>query len=213
MLQAHTLLTAAPPGAVPAGVVRLACAERRKPRQLVTLEDGTELAIVLPRGTVLSPGAWLQTEDGGLIRVEAAPQAVLVVTAPDHLTLTRAAYHLGNRHTPVEIGTGYLRLEADPVLREMLIRLGTRVEERNEPFEPETGAYGGGHRHGGEETFAEDYALAQRLYEEHAQASASSHLHTHTHTHTHTHAPAHAHVHPPDESSPNPLAHPQPRNP
>jgi urease accessory protein len=200
MLRANTVLTAAPPGAAPAYVVKLTYDERRKARQLVTLDGGTELAILLPRGTVLCPGTLLQADDGRLVRVEAAPQAVLVVTAPDYLTLTRAAYHLGNRHTPVEVGTDYLRLEADPVLRDMLVRLGTRVEERNEPFEPEPGAYGGGHRHGGEETFAEDYALAQRLYDEHTQAA--SHPHTHAHTHAH-----------PDESSSAASAHPQPRNP
>ena len=185
MLRANTVLNAVPPGTAPAYVVKLAYEERRKARQLVTLDDGTELAILLPRGTGLFAGAWLQSEEGPLIRVEAAPQAVLVVTAPEQLTLTRAAYHLGNRHTPVEIGADYLRLEADPVLRDMLERLGTRVEEQNAPFEPEAGAYGGGHRHGGEETFAEDYALAQRLYDEH--------------THTHSHTAAHAD---PDEPSP-----------
>ena len=201
MLRANTVLPAAPPGAAPADVIKLAYDERRKVRQLITLDDGTELAVLLPRGTVLCPGTLLQAEDGRLIRVEAAPQAVLVVTAPDHLTLTRAAYHLGNRHTPIEVGADYLRLEADSVLREMLIRLGTRVEERNEPFEPETGAYGGGHRHGGEETFVEDYALAQRLYDEHAHASS----------HPHARADAHAHAHP-DE--PPPAAFPaEPRDP
>jgi urease accessory protein len=140
--------------------------------------------------------------------VEAAPQAVLVVTAPDHLTLTRAAYHLGNRHTPVEVGTDYLRLEADPVLRDMLVGLGTRIEERNEPFEPETGAYGGGHRHGGEETFAEDYALAQRLYDEHAQAASSMPLHRH-HAHPH-HAHGQAHL---DEPPSAASSLPPPRHP
>lgn len=188
MLRANTVFTAVPPGAAPAYVVKLAYEGRRKARQLVTLDDGTELAILLPHGTALSPGTLLQTDDGRLIRVEAAPQAVLVVTAPDHPTLTRAAYHLGNRHTPVEVGTDFLRLEADPVLREMLARLGTRVEERNEPFEPETGAYGGGHRHGGEETFAEDYALAQRLYDEHAPAASQPQTQMHTHPHAHAHA-------------------------
>ena len=193
------MLTMIPPGgAAPAYVVKLAYDERRKARQLVTLEDGTELAIVLPRGTVLGPGTLLQTEDGRLVRVEAAPQAVLVVTAPDRRTLTKAAYHLGNRHTPVEIGSDYLRLEADAVLRDMLVRLGTRVEARTEPFEPETGAYGGGHRHGGEETFAEDYAVAQRLYDEHAQRSSHSHGHAHGH---------------PDEPSPSVSSRPEPHNP
>lgn len=179
MLRADTVLAEAPPGAAAACVLRLAYDERRKARQLVTLDDGVELAILLPRGTVLHAGDLLRAEDGRLIRVEAAPQAVLVVTAADLPTLTRAAYHLGNRHTPIEIGAKHLRLEADPVLRDMLVRLGTRVEERNEPFEPETGAYGGGHRHGGEETFAEDYALAQRLYHEHAQPHPHAHAHAH----------------------------------
>ena len=207
MLRTNTVLNVAPPGAAPAYVVKLAYDERRKPRQLVTLDDGAELAILLPRGTVLRPGTLLQTDDGRLIRVEAAPQAVLVVTAPDHLTLTRAAYHLGNRHTPVEVGPDYLRLEADPVLRDMLVGLGTRIEERNEPFEPETGAYGGGHRHGGEETFAEDYALAQRLYDEHAQAASSMPLHTHAHTH-HAHGQAHLDEPPSAASSRPPPRHP-----
>ena len=83
------------------------------------------------------------------------------------LTLTRAAYHLGNRHTPVEVGADYLKLEADPVLEDMLRRLGAQVEHASQPFQPETGAYGGGHKHGHDETFTEDYALAQKVFDEH----------------------------------------------
>jgi len=170
MLRVETPLATVPSGAVIAYTVRLPYDQRRKTRQLVTLADGTELAIVLPRGTILRDGALLQADNGCLVRVEAAPQPVLVVTGPDHLTLTRAAYHLGNRHTPVELGPGYLRLEADPVLHDMLEKLGAHVEQRNEPFEPEPGAYGGGHRHGHEETFAEDHALAQHLFQQHARS-------------------------------------------
>jgi urease accessory protein len=65
----------------------------------------------------------LVADDGALVRVAAAPETVLLVRAADPLTLMRAAYHLGNRHTPVEIGDGYLKLEADPVLADMLRRL------------------------------------------------------------------------------------------
>lgn len=111
---------------------------------------------------MLRDGDMLVADDGGLVRVIAAPQDVLVVHAHDPITLTRAAYHLGNRHTPVEVAAGQLKLEADPVLEDMLKRLGAHVDHVTAPFQPETGAYGGGHKHGHDETFVEDYALAQR---------------------------------------------------
>ncbi len=69
------------------------------------------------------------------------------VTCADQFELTRAAYHLGNRHVPVEIGDGYLRIAADHVLGDMLLGLGAKVRELEAPFEPESGAYGGGHGH------------------------------------------------------------------
>ncbi|MBV8377812.1 MAG: urease accessory protein UreE, partial [Verrucomicrobia bacterium] len=83
---------------------------RRKSRFRTTLADGTEAALFLPRGWVLRDGDLLQAEDGTLIRVESAPERVLLVTADTPYTLTRAAYHLGNRHAPVEIGQDYLKL-------------------------------------------------------------------------------------------------------
>jgi urease accessory protein len=169
MVRVETLLSAAPPGAESVEAVALSYDRRQKARQRLVLDDGTEVGLLLARGTVLHAGDLLQAENGRLIRVKAACQPVLFVTAPDRLTLIRAAYHLGNRHTPVEVGTDYLRLEADPVLHDLLIRLGAHVEERHEPFEPEAGAYGGGHRHGHDASFAEDHALAQVLYHEHSQ--------------------------------------------
>lgn len=175
---------------------------RCKSRLAATLDTGEEVGVVLPRGTVLRDGDMLVADDGGLVRVIAAPESVLRVRAPDRLTLTRAAYHLGNRHTPVEVGADELRLEADPVLEDMLKRLGAQVERVQLPFQPESGAYsgqgGGGHRHGHDETFAEDYALAQRVYEEHhghAHAHDHSHDHTHGHSHNHAHGDALAHDH------------------
>ncbi len=152
---------------------------RCKSRLAATLDNGEEVAVLMPRGTVLRDGDVLVADDGALVRIVAAAQAVLHVRAPDRVTLTRAAYHLGNRHIPVEIGDDALTLESDPVLADMLKRLGTTVEEASLPFQPETGAYGGGHRHGHDETFAEDYALAQQVYGEH---------HGHEHGHSHDHA-------------------------
>ncbi|MEX3926447.1 urease accessory protein UreE [Paraburkholderia sp. BR10936] len=167
---------------------------RCKSRLAATLDTGEEVGVVLPRGTVLRDGDLLVADDGGLVRVIAAAESVLRVRAPDRLTLTRAAYHLGNRHTPVEVGADELKLEADPVLEDMLKRLGAQVQRVELPFQPESGAYGGGHRHGHDETFADDYALAQRVYDEH-HGHAHSHDHTHGHSHNHAHGDDHAHDH------------------
>jgi urease accessory protein len=163
---------------------------RCKSRLAATLDTGEDVALVLPRGTVLRDGDVLVADDGGLVRVSAAAEAVLLVRAPDVLTLTRAAYHLGNRHTPVEVGVDYLKLEYDAVLADMLTRLGASVEQASLPFQPETGAYGGGHRHGHDDSFAEDYAVAQKVFDEH-----HGHGHSHDHAHSHEHGGEHVHAH------------------
>jgi urease accessory protein len=155
---------------------------RCKSRLAATLDTGEEVALVMPRGTVLRDGDVLVADDGNLVRVIAAPQDVLVVHTHDVPTLARAAYHLGNRHTPVEVGADNLKLEADPVLEDMLKRLGAHVEHASLPFQPEAGAYGGGHKHGHDETFVEDYALAQKVFDEH-----------HGHAHDHQHGQGHDH--------------------
>ncbi len=166
--------------------------DRCKSRLAATLDNGEEVALVLPRGTVLKDADVLVADDGGLIRVVASPQEVLVVHAHDVPTLTRAAYHLGNRHTPVEVGDGHLKLEADPVLEDMLKRIGAHVEHATLPFQPETGAYGGGHKHGHDETFVEDYALAQKVFDEHHGHDHGDHSHcSHDHDHDHDHSHAH----------------------
>lgn len=158
---------------------------RQKSRFAARDSTGRELAVVLARGSVLRGGDVLVAEDGSLIAVRAAPQSVLRVTAATPLGLLRAAYHLGNRHIPVEVTPDHLHLENDPVLHDMLLRLGARVALVDAPFEPEAGAYGGGHRHGHDESFAEDQALAQSVYA----------LHEHGHSHGHEHGQGHAHDH------------------
>jgi urease accessory protein len=171
-----------------APTLTLAFDERRKSRLAATLDNGEDIALLLPRGTVLRDGDVLVADDGGLVRIVAKPEAVLLVRANDTLTLTRAAYHLGNRHTPVEVGADYLKLEYDPVLADMLTRVGAMVEQVSLPFQPEAGAYGGGHKHGHDETFAEDYALAQQVFgEHHGHAHEGSHDHGHSHGHGHAH--------------------------
>lgn len=170
-----------------AATLTLAFDARCKSRLAATLDGGEDVALVMPRGTVLADGDVLVADDGALIRVIAAVEDVLIVRALDALTLTRAAYHLGNRHTPVEVGADYLKLEADPVLETMLRRLGAQVEHASAPFQPETGAYGGGHKHGHDETFGEDYALAQKVFDEH-HGHAHPHDDDHSHDHDHDHS-------------------------
>jgi urease accessory protein len=141
---------------------------RRKSRQVVRLQTGEEVGLLLPPGTVLQMGDILESDDGFKIRIEAANEDIMVVTAADPFLLLRAAYHLGNRHTAVQIEPDRLLLANDEVLKEMLIGLGAEVVTVSEPFTPEPGAYGGGHKHGHDETFAEDQAQAHRVFHEHA---------------------------------------------
>ena len=127
--------------------------QRQKSRFAATDSAGRELAVFLPRGTVVRGGDVLVAEDGSLVRVTAAAQSVLRIThCTEHGTafdLTRAAYHLGNRHVPIELRTEYLQIEPDHVLADMLRAMHLIVQELQAPFEPEGGAYAshGGHGH------------------------------------------------------------------
>jgi urease accessory protein len=128
-----------------AALLTLAFEDRRKSRMRATLDDGREAALLLPRGTVLRDGDRLRDADSGVVvAVRAAVQTLSYVRTGDALALARAAYHLGNRHVPVEIGPGWLAYEHDHVLDGMVAELGLAVDTRTAPFEPEAGGY----RHG-----------------------------------------------------------------
>jgi urease accessory protein len=136
------------PEAVVVTTLRLTAEERGKSRHRFIAEDGTLVYLNLPRGTVLRSHALLATDANQLVRVVAKPQAVVVVTAESSLALMRAAYHLGNRHVPLEVSSDALKLEPDPVLEEMLTQLGgLSFTTTTLPFEPETGAYRTPHPH------------------------------------------------------------------
>jgi urease accessory protein len=147
--------------------------QRQKARQRARLTAGYEVGIQLPRGTVLRGGDRLRAADGTTLEVVAARERVSTVWCRDLRRLAQAAYHLGNRHVPLEIGTGWVRYLADHVLDGMVAQLGLTVVDQLEPFEPEAGAYGG---------------------HEHAPvAHAHAHAHPHTHAHTHEHGVPHSH--------------------
>jgi urease accessory protein len=133
------------------GVLKLPFDARQKSRLRTQLVSGEEVALVLPRGDILRGGDLVVASDGRVIEIVAEAEAVLHVTCKTFEDVTRAAYHLGNRHVPVQVGEGFLRIAADHVLEEMLQGLGASIDSLQAPFEPEAGAYGGGHRHNDDE--------------------------------------------------------------
>jgi urease accessory protein len=146
---------------------------------------GRQLGVFLPRGMVVRGGDVLVAEDGSLVRVLAAGQPVLRIThcAAHGLPydLIRAAYHLGNRHVPIELKPDHLKIEPDHVLAEMLRSMHLIVNEVIESFEPENGAYSS-----------------------HSAHAHDTHSHGHDHDHDHAHPAEHTHSHAPDH--PNSMA-------
>ncbi len=140
----------APSGGVDLPVLALPFERRQIGRQRVTLSNGAEAGLKLPRGMVLREGDLLKSEDGHQVRVQAAPELVSLVHCETAQALARAAYHLGNRHVWVQVGQDWLSYLHDHVLDEMLVGLGLKVGSQYAPFEPEAGAYSatGVHTHG-----------------------------------------------------------------
>jgi urease accessory protein len=142
-----TIRARAAPGASPAADLVLPFELRQRSRLLTRLSTGEEAGLALDRGTVLRGGDLLLADDGRTVRVVAADEALMEARCRDATTLARCAFHLGNRHTPVEVREDALRFGVDDVLAGMLRGLGATVTALDAPFEPEAGAYAGGHHH------------------------------------------------------------------
>ncbi|MEP7085228.1 MAG: urease accessory protein UreE [Betaproteobacteria bacterium] len=170
MLRLERLLDESSRGQVVPASLTLPFDLRGRSRLLVRLDDGEEAGLFLARGTVLRDGDLLAGSEDGVDRVArvvqiiAATERVYLVEPSAECTLAQAAYHLGNRHVPVEINGRFLKIASDPVLRDMLTQLGAVVREAEAAFQPEPGAYGGGHRHGHDSGHAEEYGLAQSVF-------------------------------------------------
>ena len=174
------------------GQIKLPFDLRQKTRLRTQLVSGEEVAVMLPRGDILRGGDLVVASDGRVIEVVAQAEKVLHITCETPQALTRAAYHLGNRHVPVQVGEGFLRIAADHVLEEMLKGLGAKIEPLQAPFEPEAGAYGGGHQHhasAGRGARIHQYGVAEM------RARSDAHDHAHDHTHDNTHDNMHDHDH------------------
>ena len=197
-----------------AGTVSLDWDVRQKSRFDVTDSAGRQLGIFLARGTVVRGGDVLLAEDGSLLRVIAAPQPVLHITqCPQHgsaFDLIRAAYHLGNRHVPIELKPDHLKIEPDHVLADMLSAMHLIVREESSAFEPENGAYssnadahGHGHEHAEHEHTARTYDHVGHVGHDpaahvhqpaHPEVPGIEPVETKTATHDDGHHPGHDHA-------------------
>ncbi len=127
--------------------VTLPYALRQKGRFKAQTDLGRDIGIFLPRGEVMREGEVLLTDCGKALTVKAQAEAVVTCRCDDWLTFARACYHLGNRHVPLQVGDCWLRFQPDHVLEEMVILLGLTVKHEQASFNPESGAYKGGHSH------------------------------------------------------------------
>jgi len=171
-----------------AATVELDWDVRQKSRFDATDSHGRHLGVFLPRGTVVRGGDVLVAEDGSLVRVIAAPQPVLVITQcaahGSAFDLTRAAYHLGNRHVPIELKPDHLKIEPDHVLADMLRAMHLEVRAAEEAFEPEGGAYGA-HGHGAHSHGSHSHSHSHGSHSHGAHGAHEGHDHGHGHEHHH----------------------------
>lgn len=130
-----------------AGELLLSYDQRKKGRLHAETTNGLEVGLFLERGKVLRDGDVLQANSGEYILVRASNEQLTEGRCEDWLTFSKCCYHLGNRHVPIEIEDRVLRLQSDHILKDMLSQLGMDVRECEGPFNPEQGAYSGGHHH------------------------------------------------------------------
>ncbi|MEX2129708.1 MAG: urease accessory protein UreE [Xanthobacteraceae bacterium] len=151
---------------------------RHRRRIAMRGERGTEFLLDLADAALLRNGDGLALDDGRIVRVVAADEAVVEISGDAHL-LARVAWHIGNRHVPAQILPDRIRIGRDHVLEEMIEKLGAKAARVTAPFDPEPGAYAGeAHSHG----HGDDH-------------SAHDHDHDHSHGHDHGHPPKHGHRH------------------
>lgn len=177
----------------------LTFAERQKSRYKTQTCCGRDLGWFIPRGVVLHEGDYLQCKTGELIRVAAAPETVSEVNSVDASILARAAYHLGNRHVPLQIGAGFLRYQHNHVLDAMVQGLGANVVCLQRPFQPEDCAYHGqggrSHSPAGEGAIHSHSVSSDGTVHRHS-VSADGRTHSHASSHSSSgHAHAHSYTH------------------
>ena len=202
MLILTRILPADPTVAVVA-VLALTAAERTRSRHRFVTESGLPVMLNLPRGNLLRNHTLLASEAGEMVRVVAKPEPVVVVRAASPWALLRAAYHLGNRHVPLELNPDHLKLEPDTVLEAMLRQLGElSLQTTILPFEPEDGAYRPGasrHHHYESHTQGHPHASPAGHPPDDSPSETQSYSHTYSHSVSYSegqsHVQSHSHTH------------------
>jgi urease accessory protein len=120
---------------------------RHRRRILLTTAAGHDVLLDLPTAARLRHGDGLKLDEGGIVLVQARPESLAEIHAHDAGALLRIAWHLGNRHLPVQLLKGGIRIRADAVIEAMVAGLGGHVEHIAAPFDPESGAYAHDHAH------------------------------------------------------------------
>ena len=162
------------------GRLELPFEARQKSRFKAKLASGEEVDAMLPRGEILRGGDLVTASDGRVIEVASQPEKLLHIESEKPADLAKIAYHLGNRHVPVEVGDGFLRIAEDQVLERMMQGLGAKVSRVTAPFEPQAGAYGGmGHEHGAAKT----HDHPDDDHDHHGHDRGHDHDHDHDHHH------------------------------
>ena len=178
----------------PADTIVLEFDDRHRRRMAMTGTRGLEFLLDLPETVALRGGDALVLEDGRLVEVVAAPEALIELRGVDPRQMVRLAWHLGNRHLPVQIAGKHLRIRRDHVIEEMVRGLGASVVEIEAPFDPESGAYvSAGHDHGHHDHDHHDHAHHGHDHHDHDH---HHHDHGHAHDHHHDHdRQQHGHAH------------------
>ena len=148
MIRAEKVLSAENWSHVASDTVVLDFDLRHRRRITMRGKNGIEFLLDLPDTTALRDGDGIVLDDGRIVEVRAADEPLAEITAADACQLVRLAWHLGNRHTDVQVVGDRLRIRRDHVLEDMLRGIGARLTRIEAPFDPEHGAYGHGrHRH------------------------------------------------------------------
>jgi urease accessory protein len=180
----------------PADTVVLDFDERYRRRFAMSGVGGLKFLLDLAEASMLRGGDGLRIEDGRIVEVVAAPEPLAEVRAADGLALTRLAWHLGNRHLPVEIMPKALRIRRDPIIEAMAEGLGARVVALEAPFNPEGGAYAkaeAAHQSHDHDRHHHDPDHGHARDRHHGGDHDHPHDHSQDHAHDHRHGHQHGH--------------------
>lgn len=164
-------------GALPVDSVILSGDQRRAQSAILTGVNGTQIGFMWPESVLLRMGDALELDDGSLVEVVVAPEPLIEVRGNDLTHLARLAWHLGDRHVPVQVLANRLRLQRDAALETMLAALGARLTLIEAPFDPEGGAYAA--------QIAHDHGHHHHGHDHHHHDEHCGHDHSHHHHHGH----------------------------